>query len=127
MITVASFDNTEQAELLRIRLEEGGIQACVTDAAIVSLNWMYSNAVGGVKVQIADRDAEKAKRLLEDIRRNTPPPEPLSTFTCPHCGSTKVEYRRISKRFFMLSLLLLGVPLALYHPRHHCLDCCKTW
>ncbi|MCF7853879.1 MAG: DUF2007 domain-containing protein [Candidatus Pacebacteria bacterium] len=127
MITIASFDNTEEAELLRIRLEQEGITAHIADAAVVTLNWMYSNAVGGVKVQVAEQDLAKAKNVLDKLEIGIADQYPLSKYKCPYCGSTKVECSRISKRFFMLSLLVLGIPLAFYHPQCHCLDCCKTW
>ena len=127
MITIASFDNTEQAELLKGQLEQEGIPAFVADGAIVTLNWMYSNAVGGVKVQVAEKDLDRARTLLKGIGISANEKQPLSPYRCPFCGSTKVEFRRLSKAFFMLSLLLLGIPLALYHPRCNCLDCGKKW
>jgi len=127
MITVASFDNIEQAELLKGQLEHAGIQAFLADAAVVTLNWMYSNAVGGVKVQIHEDDLERAKALLQELDGSADGTVPLSEHECPDCGSTKVEFRKISKSFFMLSLLVLGIPLAFYRPRCHCLACGKTW
>ena len=127
MITVASFDNVEQAELLRIRLENEGIPAYVADAAVVTLNWLYSNAVSGVKVQVDEADVDRVRAFLREERAADSEGEPLSEHTCPFCGSTKVEDSRISKRFFMLSLLLLGFPLAFHRAECHCLDCCRTW
>jgi hypothetical protein len=127
MITVASYDNIEQAELLRIRLEERGVSAYVSDSAVVALNWMYSNAVGGVKVQVDEADIDKVRSLLTEWEEPDIEQALLSEYHCPFCGSSKVESRKISRTFFMLSLLLLGVPLALYRPEHHCLECCKTW
>jgi len=127
MITVASFDNTEQAELLKAQLENAGIQAFVADAAVVSLNWLYSNAVGGVKVQVHEDDLDRAKVLLEEWQQQPEDSAALSEYKCPKCGSTKVELRKISMSFFMLSLLVLGIPLAFYRPRCHCLACGKTW
>ncbi len=37
MVTLASFDNTEQAELLKSQLEHAGIQAFIANAALVTL------------------------------------------------------------------------------------------
>ena len=44
---------------------EAGIAAAVTDESLVAMDWLLSNAVGGVKVQVWDEDAEKAVQLLE--------------------------------------------------------------
>ena len=127
MITIASFDNTEQAELLKDQLEQEGVRAFVADGAIVTLNWLYSNAVGGVKVQVNEADVERARGLLEELGAAACAPAALSPYRCPCCGSTKVEFRRVSKTFFMLSLLVLGIPLAFYRPRCHCLACGQNW
>ena len=127
MITVASFDNTEQAELLKDRLDQEGIPAFVADGAIVGLNWMYSNAVGGVKVQVNEENVARVRAMLKALAIPIGGPEPLSPYLCPHCGSAKVVFRRVSVAFLMVSLLALGFPLAFYHPRCQCLDCGKKW
>jgi len=127
MITVAFFDKTVEAELLRGRLELAGIRAFVADKGIVGNNWMYTNAVGGVRVQVDEKDLDRARAAVEEYGIEAGQTTPLSACCCPSCGSTKVRLRRVSKVFFWLSLLLLGVPLALYRPRCNCLDCGKTW
>ncbi len=127
MITIATFDNTEQADLVKGRLELAGIHAFVADATVVTLNWMYSNAVGGVKVQVDDDDLHQATALLHEWNSCSEGYDSMSDYRCPGCDSTKVEFRKVSKRFFILSLLVLGIPLAFYLPRFHCLNCGKTW
>lgn len=127
MITIASFDNTEQAELLKGRLDLAGIPAFVADKGVVGNAWVYSNAVGGVRVQVEEKDLPRVRSFLEASGECTSEMAALSAYRCPFCGSTKVEFRRLSKTFFWLSLLVLAVPLALYRPRCHCLDCGKTW
>ena len=66
MITVASFSKPEEAHLLRLRLEAGGVPAFVQDENMVQMDWMYSNAIGGVRVQIAEEDVARAKEILEE-------------------------------------------------------------
>ena len=64
MKTLASFNLPMDAYLLRARLEGSGIIAYVRDENLITLDWLYSNAVGGVKVDVADEDYEKALELL---------------------------------------------------------------
>lgn len=52
------------AYLLRARLEGSGITAYIRDENLVTLDWLYSNAVGGVKVDVMDEDYERALELL---------------------------------------------------------------
>lgn len=65
MKTVASFSMAMDAYLLRSRLEGSGIAAFVRDEHMVTLDWLASNAVGGVKVDVADEDYEKAMEILD--------------------------------------------------------------
>lgn len=73
MKTVASFSKPFEAHLLIARLEANGIRAFARDENLVTLDWLYSNAVGGVKIDVADEDYERALELLET---DSPPPAP---------------------------------------------------
>jgi hypothetical protein len=53
------------AYLLRARLEGSGITAYVRDENLITLDWLYSNAVGGVKVDVMGEDYESALELLD--------------------------------------------------------------
>lgn len=69
MKTVAAFSQPIEAHLLRIRLEQEGIVAYLRDENLVTLDWLYSNAVGGVKVDVADEDYEQALEIFESLQR----------------------------------------------------------
>jgi hypothetical protein len=65
MKTLASFNQPMDAYLLRARLEGSGIAAYIRDENLITLDWLYSNAVGGVKVDVMDEDYEKALEILD--------------------------------------------------------------
>lgn len=65
MKTVASFNKPIDAQLLWSRLEGSGIKAFLRDENMVTLDWLASNAVGGVKVDVADKDYERALELID--------------------------------------------------------------
>jgi hypothetical protein len=66
LTTVASFDLAAKAELARNVLEAAGIPAVLADAEIVAMDWLISNAVGGIKVQVREEDAERAAAVLDE-------------------------------------------------------------
>jgi hypothetical protein len=66
MRTLAAFNHPDQAHLLRMRLEGCGIAAHVRDENMVTLDWLASIAVGGVKVDVADEDYEAALAVLAE-------------------------------------------------------------
>ncbi len=71
MRTLASFSHADQAHLLRMRLEGGGVAAHVRDENIVTY---ASFAVGGAKVDVAEEDYEAALAILAEDRPSEPPP-----------------------------------------------------
>ncbi len=64
METIATFLKPEDAHLLRMRLEAVGIPAFVQDENLIQIDWLLSNAVGGVRVQVSDEDVTEALALL---------------------------------------------------------------
>lgn len=66
MTTIASFDLAPQAQLAKNALDAAGIPAVVADSEIVAMDWLISNAVGGVKVQVWEEDAERAAAVLAE-------------------------------------------------------------
>lgn len=64
MRTVGSFSKPEQAHLVASILEGSGVPAYVQDSHLVTMDWFYSNAIGGVRVQVADEDYARALEIL---------------------------------------------------------------
>jgi len=65
LITIATFDLVPKARLAQNILESAGIKSVVTDENIVAMDWLFGNAVGWVKVQVLEEDAERAVAELE--------------------------------------------------------------
>jgi hypothetical protein len=80
MRTLAAFNHPDQAHLLRMRLEGCGIVAHVRDENMVTLDWLASLAVGGVKVDVADEDFDKARVVMSE----EPPATPKQAPADPH-------------------------------------------
>lgn len=64
MKTIAAYNKPIDAHLLIARLEGHGIPAFARDEHMVTLDWLASNAIGGVKVDVADEDYERALEFL---------------------------------------------------------------
>lgn len=59
-----------QAQVAQLALEAEGIRTSLENETIVSMDWFLSNAVGGIKLQVAAEDAATATRILNEIRAN---------------------------------------------------------
>ena len=64
LVTVATFTTVGEAEAARLMLESRGITCALSDAETVTMAWVISNAVGGVKVQVPESDAPRASKIL---------------------------------------------------------------
>lgn len=65
MVTVASFDFLPDAEIARGRLQAEGIACELADQHLVQTDWLYSLAVGGIKLRVGEEDAPRALAILE--------------------------------------------------------------
>ena len=64
LVTVATFPDVAQAELARERLELEGVQAFVLDEQTGGVMPFMVGSIGGIRVQVAPGDAEKAREIL---------------------------------------------------------------
>ena len=124
LVVLAAFDNPMRAEILASRLEAEGIPAFLADAEMMSVNPLWSPALGGVKVQVREDDAERA---LEIMRETAPPAPGESAPACPHCGSGRTFREGYSWGWAVLAILLLGIPLLFESEKWKCSDCCRRF
>jgi hypothetical protein len=64
LVTVAAFPDVAEAELAKDRLELEGIRAFVIDAQTAGVMPYLTGASGGVRVQVAPADLERAREVL---------------------------------------------------------------
>ena len=61
---LASFASEPEARALQAALASEGIACGLTNAEVVANFWQYSNAVGGVGVEVAEADWEAAQAIM---------------------------------------------------------------
>ncbi len=130
LITIARFSHPIEAHLSKTRLESAGIQCFIADENIVGANWLYSNAVGGVKLRVRASDVKRAIGILRQ--------GPVSSYSegdtvdenekrCPKCNSLDVYYENYARRLVYVSWLLLGFPIPFLRRRWNCGKCRYQW
>lgn len=63
-VTVATFTYPIELAVIKGRLESDGIDCLVKDELTVQVYGLYSNAIGGIKLQVKEADIPRAKKLL---------------------------------------------------------------
>ena len=64
LVTIATFDLLPDAHIAMGRLQIEGVPCRLADENLVQTDWLYSIAVGGIKLQVDRRDAELAQEIL---------------------------------------------------------------
>ena len=110
LITIARFSHPEEAYIIAARLESEGISSFVADEHTIKVNWLLSNAIGGVRLQVRESDAAETKRIL-DLTEPNIQAAASSEERCPKCNSANIQYERFYLRPIFV-LWLLTFPLS---------------
>jgi len=111
--TVAHYTDPIEAHVARGLLVSEGIAAHLGDEHLALANWEWRLAVGGVKLRVADKDAQRARDVLSameaghyalDDNGDADPSATDPALQAPHRESW-------SSRLAWLSLILFSVPL----------------
>lgn len=138
LIILTRYDCVPDAELARGRLESEGIPAFVFDDNTVAAQWLYSLAMGGLRLLVRAKDAAKAVEILglapiEQAELVKEAGETVEIY-CPKCGSKHVWRGSASglarpwaivAAFFMIMVSLAPPPPSL--TRYRCKSCGHVW
>jgi predicted RNA-binding Zn-ribbon protein involved in translation (DUF1610 family) len=129
LVTIAQFRDLPEAGLAKSKLESAGITCFLDNEFTIGANWLYSNALGGVKLNVPEENAEEAKAILEETTETIASEESeehLEDSACPICGATEIETKNYTRKFAALTLLV-SLPLLLFWKRYRCKSCGHRW
>lgn len=130
LVPVASFTHVPSAHVARASLESAGIPAEVENEHLASMQWLYTSAIGGVRVLVSRDRAVEAREILatdhtdalELPDSDTESPDEL----CPRCQVGTGQPSKLDTRSRALSLLV-GVPFVVWRRSLVCNRCGHTW
>lgn len=127
--TVGRFTDAIAAHIAKGRLESEGIRVFVANEHHVWANWLFSNALGGVEVQVLAEDEERAREILQQVNEgyfaDADPEE--EALLCPQCGSDEIKEKKTSRKVAFLTLFIFQIPLAFRRNNYYCLKCGQGW
>ena len=95
LVTVATFNDSTEAHLARIELEQEGIPCAIFDEGATGWYPHLTTALGGIRLQVHESNAADAAEILdvpapgEPVRPEAYEEDPVPT-QCPECGSADV-------------------------------------
>lgn len=120
LVVIKTFSSVLDARVAQSQLQAAGIPAYLPDENLASIDPLLLDAIGGVRLQVRERDQEEALSLLEQPVVD----EPLADDepTCPRCDSPYWS-RRWSGRERLVIIASLGLPLLFWKQRLVCHRC----
>ena len=139
LVTIRTYNHPLQANLVKARLETEGINVFLADETTIYVNWFYSIAMGGVRLQVMNQDVHHARQIIseaveidEDLVEKVAIPEAL--VRCPRCDSIKVHYETFNHRFVFIAQLVTffitgnyGIPVPIIKRGWKCNNCGYSW
>ncbi len=125
MVTIATFDELTKAKHLKERLQAAGLTADVHNEGHLQQLAFMSKPHANATVAVEERDFERAHQLLLEWEKSDP--EMVSAIRCPQCGSPRIQYPQLSRKFIVPGLAALFLALRLFQKEFYCQDCHYTW
>lgn len=133
LVTIKTFTYPHEAYIIIGKLESEGIYTFLRDEMTVQVHNFYSNAVGGVKLQVPSEDVERALAILDEQNEE---PEKVVVLSkeevgaadaCPFCHSENISTKKKANWLTLIPYLIVGFIFPIYKKTHVCFDCRKEW
>jgi hypothetical protein len=138
--TIITFTQPHDAHLAKGLLESNGIETIIRDELTAQVNNFYSNAIGGVKLDVKESDLSNATSILREggyikesteTRRKQIEIIELNNTTnksiCPFCKSDNIYRKKEVNPLMVLVYFLLGAFFPIFKHNYICYDCEKEW
>ena len=136
IVVYETYTDPINAHIVKGLLDSYGIKCFLSDENMVTLNAMYSSAVGGVKLNAFEKDIYRISAILKSENMNAEVEQESvkdeSKIKCPKCNSANVAFGGSIKQKFglstalifsmIISFLLMVYPFKM-RKVHHCFDC----
>lgn len=129
-VTLRRFVDTPEALLAKGALDSAGIENFLGDETTIRMDWLWSNALGGIKLCVRSRDVETAAQLLDQKIQESFSVDGIGEFEqprCPKCQSVDISYSNLDKRSAYVGMLLAGLPIHVHREFWKCNTCGHKW
>lgn len=134
-VVYRSYYNPIEANIIRARLEDSGFACFLADENTATIQPLYNQAIGGVKLVVYQKDVEAINQLLDEesdkslaLETENFPDTTNEAYVCEKCGSTNVSYGMATKKKFSWWAIVIPLIVGVLYPFkgnkcYHCYDC----
>ena len=130
LVMIRKFRDFPGALLAKGFLESAGVDSFLVDETTIRMDWLWSNALGGIKLCVKSEDVEAATRLLN---QEIPEESGAEGFQnddqprCPQCQSRDISREDPGQPVASASPLIENVPVSSARGRCKCNSCGHDW
>lgn len=125
MVTIATFNEPAKAKHLKDRLQQAGLKADIHNEAHLQAVAFMSKPQANWKVNVDEDDFSAAQSLMVEWEASDP--DVGSAIRCPQCGSPRIEYPQLTRKFITPALASILFALKIFPKEFYCQDCHFTW
>jgi hypothetical protein len=128
-VIVGRYRDLPTATVAKSVLDSAGIESFLVDDNFIRLDWLMSNALGGMKLLVRGGEGEEAKKLLDAQVPEKFDVEGVGEYEqprCPKCGSYEISLNGLDKKIAYTGLLI-GIPIPAVQSGWTCQACGHTW
>ncbi|OTG67679.1 DUF2007 domain-containing protein [Acinetobacter silvestris] len=123
-VVIESYSFPYEAQIAKAKLDSCDIPSYIENEHTINMNWLYSNAIGGVRLAVPESFKEEAYSLIhQDFSHEVVQHFEIPVEHCPACGSPEIEPYTQGKRSAFLVFIFLGFPLFFYKHGLRCKKC----
>ena len=102
-VLLTVFEYSTEAQLLKSKLDSEGVTSMLMDEKTIDADPLISQAIGGVKVLVHEKDSDKAIKIFNTVREYEKD-QKGNPIPCPNCDATTILVAPPQRRtlFFML-------------------------
>lgn len=130
LVRLKYYQNAIEANRDKQILAENGIESWIANEQTIQSDWLLSQALGGIQLQVFDEKINEARKILENLEQEEFALEaehtidnPEFDFVCPKCGSNHLYRDENPGGVFGVSLLLFSIPVKVPSNLYHCYHC----
>lgn len=139
-VTIRTFIYPQEAYVAKSFLESEGITVFLKDELTTQVHNFYSNALGGVKLQVVETEYDLGIELLkkggfikskdelkEEIIEIIEVDKTTIPESCPFCNSKNIGKKTDPNLLAVFVYFLLGVLFPIFKASYICYDCEMLW
>ncbi len=138
--TILTFTYPHEAHMAKGYLESEGIKTIIRDEMTAQVNNFYSNAIGGVKLQVKESDYENGLLKLQkggyinsDDKKDEINIEivhldkTINKKRCPFCQSENISKKKEPNILTVIVYFIFSIIFPIFKRSYICFDCNKAW